>query len=253
MTCTGIAKGLAPIQARASFHGWTMRVSSTILVMLLVLVPASARAQEAADELPALVQDLFLAETVYAQGAGELQLTVDARFADAGTARLLAEYGITDRLQVSAATPYLQLEQGGEETMAAGVLYNLVNGRALAASVSLEAVIPTGGASSEVEWEPALIVARQVGTAQLHGSVGAGISREQTELSPALGLMLDAGRITPTLELTATLADGESPEVALTPGLFVHVSPHVEMGLGAPLDVHHASVPDAMAMVTLEF
>ena len=228
-----------------------MRICSAVVLLVLVLVPSAARAQE--DGLPELVQELFEAETVYPQEAGALQLTADARFGDAGTARLLAEYGITDRLQVSLASPYLQLEQGGEETMTAGVLYNLVNGPALAASVSLEAVIPTGGAESAVAWEPALVVARQVGMAQVHGSVAASLSSDQTELSPGLGLMLDAGRITPTLELTATLADGEAPDVGLTPGIFVHLSRRLEVGVGAPVSLHGPSRPDVLALVTLEF
>jgi hypothetical protein len=221
----------------------------------LVLLPVAARAQEEGeDELPELIQELFIAETVYPQGAGEVQLTADARFADAGTARLLVEYGITDRLQVSATTPYLELEDGGtDETVSAGVLYNLVNTRALAASVSLEATIPTGDNESDIEWEPSLVVAREVGMAQLHASVAAGITSDETELSPGLGLMLAAGRLTPTLELTATLADGESPEVALTPGIFVHLLENLEAGIGAPLNVHDASLPDVVAMVTLEF
>lgn len=229
-----------------------MRICSAA-VLLLVLFPSVARAQEDDSTLPDLVQELFEAETAYPQDAGAVQLTMDARFGDAGTARLLAEYGITDRLQVSLASPYLQLEKGGEETMTVGVLYSLVNRPTLAASVSLEAVIPTGGAESAVAWEPALIVARQVGMAQLHGSVAASLSSDRTELSPGLGLILDAGRITPTLELTARLADGEPTDLGLTPGIFVHLSRHLEVGIGVPVSLHGASRPDVLALVTLEF
>jgi hypothetical protein len=229
-----------------------MRICLAVLV-LLGLLPVPARAQDDGVTLTDLVQELFEAETAYPQEAGTLQLTMDARFGDAGTARLLAEYGITDRLQVSLASPYLQLEKGGEESMTAGVLYNLVNGPDLAASLSLEVEIPTGGAESAVAWEPALIVARQVGMAQLHGSVAASLSSDRTELSPGLGLILDAGRITPTLELTATLADGEAPDVGLTPGLFVHLSRHLEVGIGAPVSLHGGRRPDVLALVTLEF
>lgn len=229
-----------------------MRICLAVLV-LLGLLPVTARAQDDGVTLTDLVQELFEAETAYPQEAGTLQLTMDARFGDAGTARLLAEYGITDRLQVALASPYLQLEKGGEESMTAGVLYNLVNGPDLAASVSLEAEIPTGGAESAVAWEPALIVARRVGMAQLHGSVAGSLSSDRTELSPGLGLMLDAGRITPTLELTATLADGEAPDVGLTPGIFVHLSRHLEVGIGAPVSLHGDGRPDVLALVTLEF
>lgn len=236
--------------APASRNEWMMMRICFLVVLLLAFLPVHARAQE--DDLPELVQELFEAETAYPQEAGAVQLTLDARFADAGTARLLAEYGITDRLQVSLASPYLQLEQGGEETVSAGVLYSLVNGPALAASVSLEAEIPTGGAESAVAWEPALIVARQVGMAQLHASVAASLSRDETELSPGVGLMLDAGRITPTLELTATLADGEGPDVGLTPGIFVHLTRRLEVGVGAPLSLHGPGRPDVLALLTLE-
>lgn len=233
-----------------------MRRSTAVLAILCALVPAGARAQEeeADADLPTLVQELFVAETVYPQEARAVQLTADARIEDGFTARLTAEYGITDRLQVSATTPYLQLEEGGDEEVGFGALYGVVNTPALAASVSLEAVIGTGGGASGVEWEPALIVARRVGAAQLHGSVAAGFSEENTELSPALGLILDTGRrLTPTLELAATMADGESPQVSLTPGVFLHLAPQLEIGVGAPLDVHDSPLPALLALVTLEF
>jgi hypothetical protein len=229
-----------------------MRIGCAVLAVLLAFLPVRLCAQAEGDGLSELVQELFLAETVYPQGAGEVQLTVDARFQDETAARLLAEYGITDRLQLSAATPYLQSGGAGDEVQV-GVLYNLVNGPRAAASLSLEVAVPTDSDDAEVEWEPALIVAGHLGMVQLHASMAAGITREQTELSPALGLMLDAGRITPTLELTSTLAEGETPETALTPGLFVHLTPHLEAGVGAPIDLHAATLPDAMLLVTLEF
>jgi hypothetical protein len=228
-----------------------MRICAAVL-MMLALAPARAGAQEEDANLPNLVQELFQGETVYPQEAGGVQLTADGRFADAGTARMLVEYGITDRLLVSVATPYLQLEQGGEETMTAGAFFNLLNGPDMAASVSLEAVIPTGGRDMAVAWEPALIVARQVGMAQLHGSLAASLSSDGSELSPGLGLMLDADRLTPTLELTATMADGEPTDVALTPGIFLHLGPRLEIGLAAPLRLHGATQPDVLAVVTLE-
>lgn len=220
-------------------------------LLLLVLVPAAARAQE--DEtLPELVQELFTAETVYPQEAGAVQLTSDARIEDGFTARLLAEVGITDRFQLSVRSPYVELEDGAEEEVTVGAQYNLFNSPTMAASVSLEAEIPTEG-DGVATWEPALIVARQLGMAQLHASVAAGLSEDETELTPALGLMLDAGRITPTLEFAATVADGEAPEISLTPGLFVHLLPGLEAGVGAPLDVSHSTLPNVVAMVTLEF
>lgn len=219
--------------------------------MLVALVAVPAPAQENGG-LPERVQELFRAETVYPQEAGGLQLTVDGGFADAATARVLVEYGITDRVQVSVTTPYLQLEQGGEETMSAGALYTLLNRPDMAASLSLEAVVPTGGRDMAMAWEPALIVARQVGMAQLHGSLAASLSSDGSELSPGLGLMLHADRLTPTLELTATMAEDEPADVALTPGLYVHLGSRFEIGVAAPLRLHGATQPDVLAVVTLE-
>ncbi|HEX6039455.1 hypothetical protein [Longimicrobium sp.] len=230
-----------------------MRRICATLLPVLVLMPVRARAQEGEGTLPELVQELFTAETAYPQEAGAVQLTADARIEDGATARLLAEVGITDRFQLSVLSPYADLEDGGaEEEVTVGAQYNLFNGPTMAASLSLEATIPTEG-DGVAEWEPALIVARQLGMAQLHGSVSAGISKDQTDFTPALGLMLDAGRITPTLELAATVADGETPEISLTPGLFVHLLPNLEAGVGAPLDVSHSTLPNVVAMVTLEF
>ncbi len=225
-----------------------MRVCAAVLVVL-ALVPGRAWGQEEEGTLPELVQELFQAEAAYPQEAGEIQLTVAAR---PQNARLLVEYGITDRLQVSAATPYLQLDQDSEEAWEAGVLYNLVNGPDRAVSVSLEVEIPTSGDGTAVSWEPALIAARRMGSVQLHGTLAASWSRDESELSPGVGLLLDAGRLTPTLELTAAMARGEAAEVALTPGIYLHLGRNLEFGIAKPLRLQGAPQAEVLALLTLE-
>jgi hypothetical protein len=216
------------------------------LLPALAAVPAAAQAQE--DELPEIVQELFVTETVYPQGAGEVQLTVDSDLADENLARLTAEYGITDRLEVFGATPVLQDGGSGQAWMLGG-RYNLLNTRALAASVDVEAEFTS---ADDVTFEPSLIAARQVGTLQVHGTVSAALA-DETEYFSGLGAMMDAGRITPTLELTASGQKHVATTIGVTPGIYLHLGPHAEIGVAAPIRLHGDDLPELRALATVEF
>jgi len=217
--------------------------------LLLSLAAGHAAAQQPGDELEPIAQEFFITETVYPQDAGEVQLTADSDFEEENLARLTVEYGITDHLQVSATTPPLRTEGSGSE-WSVGALFNLVNRAALAASVSLDAEFQ--GADEKVVLEPAFTAARQMGIAQVHGSVAAALG-DETEYSSGLGLMLDEGRFTPTLELTATGQEHVATTVGITPGIYLHLGPHAEFGIAAPVRLHGDDLPPFRALLTVEF
>jgi hypothetical protein len=229
-----------------------MRVRTAVqwsLLLSLVALPAAAHAQE--QELEEIVQELFITETVYPQGAGEVQLTVDSDLDTGFLGRFTAEYGITGQLQVMASTPVVQDDDGSTNgEWSVGALYNLLNTQALAASVEVEAEFSS---SDDVTFEPALILARQLGpTLQAHGTLSAGLA-DETEYFSGLGVMMDAGMFSPTVELTASGQEHLETTIGLTPGIDVHLGHHAEIGAAAPIRLHGHDLPELRAIATLEF
>jgi hypothetical protein len=212
---------------------------------------AAAQQQPARGEpLPQLAQELFLAELVYPQERGEVQLTLDSRVEDGTHTRALAEYGVTDRLQLSLNTPVLERGAGGgeEDVYEAGVLYALLpSARPFSLSASLEASFARGAAP---QWEPALIAARGWGRVQLHGTVAGELDGEDQALWGALAGLVDLGRATPTLELVRSAEH----EDYVVPGLFVHPRESAEIGAGVPVCLSCTHRTEGFrVMVTLEF
>jgi len=211
---------------------------------------AAAQRPARGEPLPQLAQELFLAETVYPQERGEVQLTLHSRV-EAGThTRALAEYGVTDRLQLSLTTPVLERGASGggdEDTYDVGVLYALLPAAyPVELSASVEASFARGAAP---QWEPALVAARGWGRVQLHGTVAGELDGEGAVWG-ALAALVDAGRATPTLELVRS-AEHEN---IVVPGLFVHPASAVEIGAGVPVCLSCDRRTEGFrAMVTVEF
>jgi hypothetical protein len=232
-----------------------MNKCRSILVAALVAALAAGRAaaQRPArgEPLPQLAQELFLAETVYSQERGEVQLTLHSRV-EAGThTRALAEYGVTDRLQLSLTTPVLErgaAEGEDEEAYDVGVMYALLpSAYPVELAVSVEASFAPRSAP---QWEPALVAARGWGRLQLHGTVAGELDGEGQAVWGALAALVDAGRATPTLELVRSAED----EDIVVPGLFVHPAGGVEIGAGVPLCLSCSRRTEGFrAMVTVEF
>jgi hypothetical protein len=229
-----------------------MRVRTAArLSLLLPLAAAPAAAQEQGAELEEIVQELFITETAYPQGQGEVQLTVDSNLDTGYLGRFTAEYGITDQLQVMASTPILQDDDGSTSgEWSVGALYNLLNTQALAASVEVEAEFSS---SDDVTVEPALILARQLGpTLQAHGTLSAALA-DETEYFSGLGVMMDAGMFSPTLELTASGQEHVRTTIGLTPGIYLHLGHHAEIGVAAPIRLQGDDLPELRALATVEF
>lgn len=228
-----------------------MRVRTFViwsLMLSLAAVPAAAQARE--EALEEIVQELFITETVYPQEQGEVQLTVDSNLDTGYLGRFTAEYGITDQLQVMASTPVVLDDDGSTSgEWSVGALYNLLNTRALAASVEVEAEFSS---ADDVVFEPALIAARQLGVLQVHGTASAAFG-DETEYFSGLGAMMDAGMFSPTLELTASGQEHLETTIGVTPGIYLHLGPHAEIGAAAPIRLHGHDLPELRAIATLEF
>lgn len=232
------------------------------LVAAALLLPGGVAAQarrpaapEPEGKLPEPIQEFFLAETVYPQDRGELQLTLGVGHRDETAATLLAEYGITDRFQLSLETPPVHtgaLDEPGQLVL--GALYNLMNTRTLAVSAQLEAGISdTDAEGRRVEWEPALVAGVARGPLQVHAVAALSFARdEDTEFSPGVGALYDAGRWTPTLELTGSASKGEASSFALTPGVYYHFAPGIEAGVAAPIELRGSGFPRLVAKFTME-
>ena len=227
-----------------------MRTRILLLAAAAATLARPAHAQAPArGRLPEWIQEFFLAETVYPQERGEVQLTAFSRLDDGPHTRFLAEYGITDRLQVGAVSPALESGAGEEEKAASlSVLYALLpNAEPLAVSAEVEVAMSDEEAP---RWEPALIAARRIGPVQVHGTVASELAREAAPgWSAAVGVMVDARRLTPTFEVA-----WEDEETFVAPGLFVHPRKGVELGVGAPVCTNCEHTPvHVRVMLTVEF
>ena len=230
------------------------RRTSTVAAALaapLLAGAAAAQAPARGEPLPQLAQELFLAETVYSQDRGEIQLTLYSRVEDGSHTRLLTEYGVTDRFQLSMKTPALERRAGDDEDeklYEGEVLYALLPAaRPLALSASVEVSFARGEAP---QWEPMLVAARGWGRLQLHGTAAAELSSGDEAGWGALAGVFDAGRATPTLELVRS-ADHED---FVVPGLFVHPGSGAELGVGVPVCLSCGRRTEGFrAMLTVEF
>lgn len=219
-------------------------------LLIAVSAPLVVRAPLAAQqELPQLAQELFVAETVYPQDRGEVQLTAFTPVSDAEHPRLLGEYGITDRLQVALVSPAIGSDANDEENAwEASVLYALLpDASPVAVSLEMEVSLAENQAP---HWEPVLIAARGFGPVQLHGSVRTELDDPGDEVTGALAALVDAGKLTPTLEAVWDAAGDD----LLVPGLFVHPTDKVEAGIGVPVCLACDERPHGVRlMATVEF
>lgn len=227
-----------------------MRTRHLLLAASAALcVCRGAAAQATSRPLPQPVQELFLVETVYTQDRGEIQLTAQSRLQDETHTRLLGEYGITGRFQLSLVTPAVE-GNGDEEERAweIGAVYGISLGQnpvALAAEMNVQV-----SADQAPQWEPVVVAARQWGPVQLHASAGTELHSIADAAFAGLGAMLDLRRVTPTLEFAASASEHEF----VVPGVFVHPLRRIEAGFGLPHCLQCSGEPQqARVMLTADF
>lgn len=208
----------------------------------------AAAAQSPDRSLPQLAQELFLAETVYLQQKGEVQLTLQSRLRNTIHLRLLGEYGLSDRLQSSLAVSTRDLQAEGERSIELGFMYAVLPFQSpVALSIGLDLDF---GADPAPQWEPAVIAAKQWGRVQLHGSLSGELSGAGNALSGAAAILVDMGRLSPTLEWVRST----EKEQLLAPGVFLHLREGAEVGLGVVLCRSCESAARGVhAMFTVEF
>jgi hypothetical protein len=216
-----------------------------------------------------LLQEFFIAKPVYAQHRHEVQLTVKPNYwrpqgSEITSIPLQVEYGFTDKFQVELELPYdFNHSISGERLRGIGkaelgFLYNILKGNnPFALSLAMDIGLPTerrekGVEKRTVTWGPSLIAAKQIGTAQVHVSVGAELCCGQSALNYNLASVLPFGVWRATLEL-----NGESDDenlLYLTPGLIWKGLDDFEFGLGIPKSLNKNSSSWGMIlMITHEF
>ena len=274
---------------RTSLGPWVGALMAAALAL-----PGAALAGEDDDdeggEDDGLIEELFVAETVYPQEKGEFQLTVmPARRGPGAGLRLneltvFTEYGLTDWLQVEVGWGALQRlrDPARPEVDPQVSLGTLEWGlRAATRTVGWEGLwlsgggemgIPLGsgpqdgGEDGGLALEPVIILGQDLGPRNhlvlnlgLETPLGAKDPGEARDvgLAGALGwIFAPTERWRGTLELSADAeaVDGERELGAyLTPGILYEGIWELEVGLGAPLGLTDESAPWAVVgMVTFE-
>jgi hypothetical protein len=224
------------------------------------------RAQE--EGIEEMLQEFFISETVYAQEKNEVQFTSKpAYWKKEGfgitSIPLQLEYGFTDRFQVELNLPYYFLHPKtvqnvrGTGNMEVGLLYNILKGnKPFALSLALDVGLPTANKEKEIdeaeaEWEPSLIIAKQVGRGQVHVSLGAEITKTESEMNYKLGTVFPFGAWRATLELNGTI--NNSKTIYLTPGFIWKGLDDFEFGLGFSKSITGTMERGTILMATYEF
>jgi len=206
--------------------------------------------------LPEYVQEFFLSDAARSQEKGELQITfgVHSRRGSGTNAFMKSEFGLTDRLQLSAEVPY---GEGDEDIPVSspnwnmpkvGVQYQIIHGQvpfSLTAGVDVELPL---GSSREIEWEPSIIAARTFGKLQVHVGLSTNLQAAKPSFESNVASVYSVDRRWfPTLELTAKQVHGNDA-LYLTPGLYRHFQHRLEFGVGVPLGIGGSS--SALGIVT---
>jgi hypothetical protein len=247
------------------------------LVATLCLASSVASADDddqfGSDALTQQVHELFLTESVFSNERGEYQPFVAAdyqRYSRDSWRTLLdvgLEYGITDRLQVSASIPWAVSHDSdagsdnGVGDFSAEVFYSLIAPTApVAVSFAAELVLATGDdgrafGEGEEELELTMIMAGRAMNMQWQLNLGGEWTEEEGELLYSLAVLPTQQRwkIVPTLELSGAGTDADR-EFNVTPGLHWRPAENAGLGFGMPIgltgDTDHLRV---LMYYTVEF
>lgn len=192
-----------------------------IILFLCFIATTMSYAQEENEEneFGQPIQEFFFSEPVYLQDAKEFQQTIGGAHLENNEeiANMLgyeAEFGITDRFQISAGYSFahhniesILFDAGRLET---GLAFGLFNNAKNAATFSFEAEFPVKKpdvddveAEDSPSYTPALTYAVQFYKTQLHLSAGAEIQEKETNWFYNAAAVYGEGNIHPVLEINA--------------------------------------------------
>lgn len=218
-----------------------LNTSKTLILVIFCLFTAiSVQGQESQGEEGGFeepIKELNFMENVYNQEKKEFQFSIfgnhfERNGLNSYNFRYEVEYGVTARLQAEAsllnrrARP-LETEADRQSfyLLEAGLLYNLIDSKKFAASLSLVGVFPlrediglgTGFDINELAYKPHLILATQLGRVQLHLDSGLEFKEGDSEYFTNLGAILPLGNFVPMLEVLGSFED--EAEVFMSPGI----------------------------------
>jgi len=221
------------------------------MICLIVVCGITAQSQDSASRnnipgpMPEYVQEFFLSDAVRCQEKGELQFTLatKSRYSVGTNADLEVEYGLTERLQVAIGVPYGIVAHQDEQEIVpgwssfnVGFLYQLIRrDRPFALSAGIVMDIPLNS-QGELGYEPAILLARSFHKLQVHASVISEIEQWKPTFAYNVAAVYPVRHgWFPTFEFNRRRTEANS--VYVTPGLYRHLGPRTEMGIGIPIGV----------------
>ncbi len=234
---------------------YDFKITTFLILFILSANLLSAQEKENEGEFEEVIQEFFVTESVYPQEKNEIQITNSdyVFFNDFGKdfyGGFELEYGITDRFQISSGIGYRFFDidnspnnLDGFTNLELGMLYNIYQSKTFSTSLSLEAELPTGSdyfGEDEIEFEPNLIVANQIGNFQSHINLGFAFGLEddsESEMFYNIGILYPVNdKFVPILELNGIYEDDEN-NMQLTPG-FAYKINRFEIGSGFPISLN---------------
>jgi hypothetical protein len=206
--------------------------------------------------LPEYIEEFFLSEAVRSEEKTELQLTISGvAFRGRGSAMdgksvdLDIEYGLTNRFQLGLEAPYgIASTATGEipvswSTADLSLLYQFIRGNhpfALSGAMGVNAPLKSRG---DVSYEPELLIAKAIGSLQIHTSVIPEVGGDDTSLEyNAAAVRPFPYHWIPTLEFNGRRNAGVN-SFYVTPGIYKHLPHRFEMGIAMPAGIGRFSSP----------
>jgi hypothetical protein len=216
-----------------------------------------------------LLQEFFIGQTVYAQHRNEIQFTIapvywKKQVSEVASFPLQLEYGLSERFQFGLELPYsFGNSKNSQRAMGIGnaeigFLYTFFkDNKSIVVSLAMGLGLPTekrekGVERAKVQLGPSLIVARQIGKAQVHTSFGVEFSRGESAFNYNLATVYPFADWRATIEVNSEIDDHKI--IFLTPGLIWKGIEDFEFGLGISKSVNKNSAScGVILMITHEF
>jgi len=246
------------VELHPAFFAW-------VIIVLCCSKPTKAQSKLEMDEY---LQEFFTGETVFSQDRNEIQFTLKPSFTKSEQSQLCipfsVEYGITDRLQIEVEVPYLisslteRQRIKGMGNAEVGLMYNILKSyRPFSLSVGINKNLKTAGKDigaydEEASWEAYTVVARQLGSGQIHGNLRTELADGQINFNYGVGCVVNFGRFDGTFEVTTNKE--EERIFYFTPGLIWKQPNGLEFGMALSKSVDKYSDGwSLVAMMIYEF